>query len=359
MSLFGVAFKGIGTALPETSISNDELRALVDTNDEWIVSRSGFKNRRVVSGDEQVTDLSVIAAKEALAYAGIDATEVDLIVHACSTPDYIYPAGASIVQKEIGAINAFGFDISMACSGMVVALQTACQYIQTGQAKTALVVATDANTRYTDWTDRNTCVLFGDGAGAFVLTQQDANKPSDLVGIDYTMDGTKGHLLTLRVDMPNCPLVKPREVPADHAPSGKVWMNGKEVFKFAVDDVQKFIAKSIDKMGLTPEAIDHYVFHQANVRILQSMSERMPVAPEKLVVSLENYGNTAAATIPLALMDALERGEVTTGKRLLFCAFGAGLAASLMILDWNAVDNRKLAEKKSQAVADKQLAAAV
>lgn len=341
-SLYGVAFKGIGVALPDTVITNDDISNLVETNDEWIVSRTGFRERRVLSGDEQVTDLSIKAAQDALAYAGLTAQDVDLIIHACSTPDYIYPAGAAIVQQALGAKNAFGFDVVMGCSGLVYAISNAAQYIQTGQANCALVITADAHSRYTDWTDRNTCVLFGDGAGAIIMTRQEDGKASELLGLNHYLDGTKGMLLSLKTDHPNCPLVEPRSSNDPH----HVYMNGREVFRFVVEVIPPMLERALAEAGLKAEDIDHYIFHQANIRIMDAMLDRMSLKPEQIVISLENYSNTSATTIPLAMMDAIREGKIKPGDRILFCAFGVGLSAAISIFDWNAVNKcSALAEK--------------
>lgn len=345
MSQFGVAVKGIGVSLPQSVVKNDDLTALVETSDEWIVSRTGFKERHVVSGNELLTDLAIQSAQNALAFAGISGEEVDLIIHASSTPDYIYPAGCGVVQQAIGAKNAFGFDVAMGCSGLIYALGIAIQFIENGTAKTALVIGADTHSRYTDWYDRNTCVLFGDGAGSFVLTRHETPGETDVLALDFMLDGSKGQEIKLPINRPNCPLVEART----DLEKSAIYMNGREVFKFAVGEVPKLIEATIRKANLSPREVDHYVLHQANARIMTAMVERMDIAPEQMIVNLEQYGNTSAASIPLALYDALASGEIQPGKTLVLCGFGAGLAVATTVLKWNCVDQRKNITAKTAA----------
>lgn len=339
LNLYGVTIKGVGAALPPTVVTNDDLSQIVDTDDEWIRSRSGFKQRRFLQGDETVTDLSIAAAKDALAYAGMQGEDIDLIIHASGTSESVYPCSASVVQHAIGASKAFGFDISMACSGLIYALGIASQFIQTGKAKNVLIVAGDAHSRFVDWTDRSTCVLFGDGAGAFVVSRQEEGKPSDLHYLDLYLDGSRGCQLALPNNRPNAPMVKPRSEEA-LMKTGMVTMQGKSVFKFAVEDVLGLIRQGVEKSGFQPHEIDYYVMHQANYRILDAMAERFTLSKEQVIINLENYGNTSAASIPLAMVDAVKDGRIQPGKRLLFCGFGAGLAVATAIVDWHAVDHR-------------------
>lgn len=337
MNKHGVAIRGIGVALPDSVIKNEDLTSLVDTSDDWIFSRTGFRERRVVSGDELLTDLAVKSANNALQYAGITGDEVDLIIHASSTPDYIYPAGCSVVQQAIGAKHAFGFDIAMGCSGLIYAMAIAAQFIENGTARTALIIGADTHSRYTDWYDRNTCVLFGDGAGAFVLSRHDTEGKTDILALDLMLDGSKGGEIKLPIMRENCPLVSKRQT----SEKSYIYMNGREVFKFAVGEVPKLIETALQKANLQPNDIDHYVLHQANARIMTSMIERMNIQPERMIIRLEKYGNTSAATIPLALYDALQDEEIKTGSKLLLCGFGAGLAVATAVVNWNCVDHRK------------------
>lgn len=338
MGKYGVAIKGIGVSLPPNIIRNEDLASLVDTSDEWILSRTGFKERRVVSEDQLLTDLAVESASNALAFAGMSGEEIELIIHASSTPDYIYPAGCGVIQQAIGARHAFGFDIAMGCSGLIYAMGIAIQFIENGTVKSALIVGADTHSRYTDWYDRNTCVLFGDGSGSFVLTRHEVPGETDILAIDMVLEGSKGQDIRLPINRDNCPLVAPRT----RMEKSAIYMNGREVFKFAVGEVPKFIEATLQKAQLAPQDVDYYVLHQANARIMTAMVERMNVRPEQMVVHLEKYGNTSAATIPLALHDALLLGEVQPGSTLVLCGFGAGMAVATAVLKWNCVDQRLL-----------------
>jgi len=309
---------------------------LVDTNDEWIVSRTGFKERHVVSGNEMLWDLSIDASKKALAFAGIDGSQVDLIIHASSTPDYIYPQGCGVVQQAIGAKNAFGFDMVMGCSGLIYAMGTAIEFLKNGTAKTALVIGSDTHSRYTDWYDRNTCVLFGDGAGAFILTSTDVESENDILAVDLALDGFKGEHIKLPINRDNCPLVEPHVFEEKSA----IYMNGREVFKFAVGEVPKFIERAVAASGVAMQDLDHIILHQANARIMGAMSERLNVPEEKMVLRVENYGNTSAATIPLALNDVIADGTLQPGHKIVLCGFGTGMAIATVVLRWSAVDQR-------------------
>ncbi len=336
MSKYGVAIRGIGVSIPEHIVWNDDLTGLVETSDEWITSRTGFKARRVVSGDQLVTDLAIESAKNALAYAGMQGEDIDLIIVASSTPDYIYPAACGVVQQGIGALKAFGFDMMMGCSGLIYALSTAVQFIENGTAKNALVIGADTHSRYTDWYDRNTCVLFGDGAGAFIISRHEKAGETDVLAVDFMLDGARGQEIKLPVNRDNCPLTTPRQ----NIEKSAIYMNGREVFKFAVGEVPRLMAETVKKAGLTPQEIDYYVLHQANARIMTAMAERMDIREEQMIVNLEHYGNTSAASIPLALYDALMSGQIKTGNTLVLCGFGAGLAVSTAVMKWNCVDHR-------------------
>lgn len=333
----GIQFLGMGVALPNNVITNDDLSSIVDTDDEWIYSRTGFKERRYVSEDQTVADLAIEASKDTLAYAGFDPADIDLIIVATSTPDLIYPSTCCQVQHGIGAKNAFGFDISMGCSGFVYSLNTAAQYIENGSARNALIVSSDVHSRYINWDDRSTCVLFGDAAGAMLIQrQEDTSKPSEFLGMHMMMDGSRGHFLTMHNFRHNAPMVKPRS----KEELSCVTMNGREVFKFAAGEIPYFILETLSKFDLTPQEIDFYLFHQANVRIMDVIIEKLNLRPEQVIVSLEKYSNTSAASTLLALYDAIHSGQVTPGSTIYLSGFGAGLSAASAIINWNAVDQR-------------------
>ncbi len=331
---YGISLAGIGAHVPARCISNDDIATLVDTSDEWIQSRTGIKTRYVVSGDESVADLAIEAAMQALASAGMEGSEVELIIVASSTPDTIYPAVACQVQTAIGAINAAGFDMALACSGFVYGLIVAQQFLKTGMCKTALVIGADIHSRYTNWHDRNTCILFGDGAGAALL-KAEHGAPDNILASDLHLDGTKGMELTLFTQAENCPLVEPKTPVNDY-----VYMNGREVFKFAVGVVPKSIQEVLNRAGLNIEEIDHVILHQANIRIMQAMSEKLNIPEERLIVNLDRFGNTSAASIPIALNEAVLQGRVKPGDLMVMCGFGAGLAWATSVMRWTAVDQR-------------------
>lgn len=331
---YGISLAGIGSFVPERCITNDDIATLVDTSDEWIQTRTGIKTRHVASGDESVADLAIGASKQALASAGMEGSEIELIIVASSTPDTIYPAVACQVQTAIGAERAAGFDMALACSGFVYGLIVAQQFLKTGMYKTALVIGADIHSRYTNWHDRNTCILFGDGAGAAIL-KAEQGASDNILASDLHLDGTKGMELTLFTQAENCPLVEPKTPVNDY-----VYMNGREVFKFAVGVVPKSIQEVLDRSGLSIEDVDHVVLHQANIRIMQAMSEKLGIPEERLIVNLDRYGNTSAASIPIALNEAVLQGRVKPGDLLVMCGFGAGLAWGTSIMRWTAVDQR-------------------
>ncbi len=331
---YGISMIGIGACVPESVVTNDDLTKLVDTSDEWVRTRTGIRQRQVVSGDETVADLAIAAAKDALASAGISGEEIELIIVGTSTPDTIYPAVSCQVQHAIGAKNAAGFDMALACSGFVYGTVTAQQFLKNGMYKKALVIGADIHSRFVDWYDRNTCVLFADGAGAAVLVAEEGAEDNFLAS-DLHIDGSKGGELTLYNETENCPLVAPRSSASPH-----VSMNGREMFKFAVGVVPKSIKATLERAGIELEDVDHLVLHQANIRIMQAMSEKLNIPPEKMITNLEHIGNTSAASIPIALNEAVLKGEVKPGELLVFCGFGAGVAWGTTILRWTCVDHR-------------------
>ncbi|MDX2085642.1 MAG: beta-ketoacyl-ACP synthase III [Candidatus Melainabacteria bacterium] len=325
--LKGVQISGIGSSAPSTVVTNQAISTLVDTSDEWISSRTGILERRVVQGDEKISDFAVDAAKKALAHANLPGESVDLIVAACSTPDTLYPGIACVVQQAINAKHAAGFDLALACTGFIAALNTAEQFLRTGTYRNALVIGADVHSRYMNWTDRNTCILFGDGAGACVLTASDTE--DHFFSHNLHIDGWKGAQLLMPIDVDNCPLVSQRTKPE----KGLV-MNGREVFKFAVSVVPSSIEAALAEAGLGVQDIDFYVLHQANIRIMQSMSERLNIPADKLIVNLDRYGNTSAASIPLALDEAVQDGRIQPGMLVLLCGFGGGLSWGTSIMRW-------------------------
>ena len=278
---------GTGSYVPAQIVTNDDLSKIVETNDQWIRSRTGIGERRIAT-DDSTSDMAAKAAARAIEQAGIDPEEIDLIILATSSPDYCFPNGACEVQAKVGAVNAACFDISSACTGFVFALSTAHAYISSGLYKTALVIGADLLSKLVDWTDRSTCVLFGDGAGAAVVTAAE----NGIIGLNMHSNGAKGGVLTCGSrSTGNFLLGKKPEL-------GYMTMEGQEVFKFAVKQVPECIKEVLEETGNTAEDIDQFIIHQANYRIIESIAKRLKVDLEKFPVNMEHYGNTSGAPIP-------------------------------------------------------------
>jgi len=335
-NLVPVTIAGIGKYVPTTVIKNEDIAKIVDTNDEWISTRTGIQERRIVSGNETAVSLAVNAANDALAYAGITPEKVDLIISATSMPDNLYPSCACEVQAAIGAVNATAFDLSAACSGLIFGLFVAKNFIMSGTYETVLVVGVDVHSRFLDWTDRSTCVLFGDGAGAFIVKKSD-DGINDFLSVDIHSDGTKGAELKIPLYGKNCPLVEPNDEKKQF-----VHMNGKEIYKFAVNYVPESILNSLSLAGLTIDNLDFLVPHQANMRIIKAITDRLKLNTEQVISNLEKYGNTSTASIPIALLEALENNTIPDSSLLALCGFGAGLTWGTAVIRWRAKDKRKI-----------------
>ena len=317
-----VKIAGVGYSIPETVVTNDDLTKLYDTSDEWIYSRTGIKERRVVSGDEDAVGLGLKAAKNALEKAKIDPQDIDLIIAASSAPPQLYPAIACHIQMQLGIENECpAFDITAACSGLIYGMQIAKGFINSGIYKNVLVVATDNNTRYLDWSDRSASILFGDGAGAMVLTASDDGR-DDILSIDIRAKGSIGQYIYKYNEGQNCPLVEPCE---EH--DGFIHMNGKAVYMFVVKLLPEYIEFILDKAGMKAEDIDYLIPHQANLRIIQAVQERLQYPDEKVITNIKYYGNTSAASVPIALAEGVEKGTVKLGDdtTAILCGFGAGM----------------------------------
>ena len=318
--LIPLRIAGVGYSLPETVITNDDLTKLYDTSDEWIYTRTGIKERRVVSGEENAIDLGFDAAKKAIEKSGIAADEIDLILAASSAPPDLYPAIACHIQARLGISKAIpAFDITAACSGLIYGLSIAKAYIASGMYKNILIVATDNNSRLVDWTDRGTSILFGDGAGAVVVTQAE-DGIDDIIAIDIKADGNYGHLIELAFDGKNCPLVEQYQ----EKPKG-IRMNGRGVYTFVAKILPHYVEELITNAGMKAEDIDYLIPHQANIRIIQAVQERLGYPDEKVVTNIKYYGNTSAASIPIALAESVEKGKIKLGTTAVLCGFGAGM----------------------------------
>jgi len=332
---YPVTITGVGKCLPENVITNDDLTKLVDTNDEWIFSRSGIKERHVVSGNETASSLAAKAAKDAIEFAGIDVKDIDLIICATSLPDNLYPSTACEVQLALGATNAAAFDIVAACSGLIYGLKIANSFIASGEYKTVLLVGVDIHSRFVNWSDRSTCVLFGDGAGALVV-QMSQDGQNDVLSVDIRADGTKANELKIPLTGINCPLVE-QNTPELQC----VNMNGREIYKFAVNYVPESIMYVLKSINLTVDDVNTYILHQANVRIIQAIADKLHENQEKFYVNLHKYGNTSSASIAIALTDAIEENKIDYPSTLVLSGFGAGLTWGTAVVRWRAKDKRK------------------
>ncbi len=330
-NLRGVALVGSGRGVPRARVSNDDLSALVDTSDAWIRSRTGIGARRLAGAGESVTTMATEAARAALAHAGWEADQLDLIVLATSSPDDLFGT-APRVQAALGAHQAVAFDLTAACSGFLFGLVTAAQYIRAGSMRRALVIGADQLSRWVDWTDRRTCVLFGDGAGAVAL-EACAPERDDLLAFRLRSDGTRQACLTLA----QCERSRELQggVVTQEGGFHPIAMNGQEVYKFAVREVPIVLAQALRDAGLEAQQVDWLLLHQANQRILDAVAERFAVAPERVLSNLESYGNTSAATIPLMLDEAVRDGRVQPGHLLATSGFGAGLSWGAAVLRWS------------------------
>lgn len=314
---------GVGGYLPEGVVTNDDLAKIVDTSDEWIRERTGIRQRRKASDDQAVSDLAVEAAKRALAAAGRTAEDVDLIIVATTTPDLTFPATATIVQRKLGAPVGIAFDVQAVCSGFVYALSTADGFVARGRAKCALVIGAECMTRLMDWTDRGTCVLFGDGAGAVVLEPQEGEGTTDdrgLLGFALRADGTKQDLLYVDGGV------------STTRTTGYLRMQGNQVFRHAVVNISEAVTAAAADAGVEVSSVDWFIPHQANQRILEGVAKRLGIDENKVISTVAEHANTSAASIPLALDQGVQDGRIKPGQLLLLEAMGGGLTWGACVL---------------------------
>ncbi|MFD0711234.1 beta-ketoacyl-ACP synthase III [Paenibacillus sp. GCM10027626] len=328
MQLYPVGIIGTGKYVPERVITNHDLEQMVDTNDEWIVTRTGIKERRMAAPDQATSDLAYHASVKALAAAGITAEELDLIIVATITPDMFFPSTACLLQDKLGAKKAAAFDLSAACSGFIYGLSTASSMIATGMYKHVLVVGAECLSRITDYTDRNTCILFGDGAGAVVLGQVPEGR--GFKAFELGADGSGGELLNVRGGGSRMPSSEQSLADRSHF----IYMAGSEVFKFAVRIMGGAAEEALRKADMDKSEIDLLVPHQANIRIIQSALNRLNLSEEKCMINLDRYGNVSAGSIPIALAEAVEQGRVKEGDRLVLVGFGGGLTWGAAVVVW-------------------------
>ncbi len=338
MSGLSVHITGIGGYLPERVMTNVDLEKMVDTSDEWVRERTGIRQRHIIAADQMTSDLAVEAAKTALADAGITIDEIDALIVATTTPDLIFPATATVVQCKLGGKDFPAWDIQAVCSGFVYGLAQAEGMIRGGMFKRVLLIGAEAMSRIVDWTDRNTCVLFGDGAGAVVLEVQAADAEGGLIGSVLHADGTYRDLL--KADHPHPRLTpemhhEPANFGIDSAGAAAVEMKGNEVFRVAVTKLGDVVHEILDKYSLKDSDIDWLVPHQANIRIIQGTAKKLKMGLDRVALTVETHGNTSSASVPLALNDLYVSGRLQKGQLLLLEAFAGGFAWGANLLRWS------------------------
>lgn len=308
---------GFGLYTPKNLVENERLQEFLETSDEWIRTRTGIE-RRYISLDENTSDLAVEASKKALSQAGLSAEDIDLIILATVTPDNFTPSTACIVQDKLGAKNAWAFDINAACTGFIYALKLGKSLIRSGEAKNALIIGAETLSKALNWEDRGSCVLFGDGAGATVLTSTEED--CGIKCVNVKSDGSKGDSLVIQGLPLNSPFKDRKEVSENY-----INMNGREIFKFATKVMEESIVDILEKENIKIEEIDAIIPHQANLRIIDYVGKRLGITREKFVTNLQNYGNTSGASIPIALCEAIDDGKVKRGDNIIMVGFGGGL----------------------------------
>ncbi|MEE9317646.1 MAG: beta-ketoacyl-ACP synthase III [Rhodospirillales bacterium] len=324
---------GCGSYLPERIVTNAELSTMVDTTDEWIVSRTGIRQRHIAAEGEFTSDLALKAANRALEDAGIEAAEVDMLILATTTPDNTFPATATKVQAQLGMVNGAAFDVQAVCSGFIYGLAIADNFIKTGQSKTIVLIGAETYSRILDWEDRSTCVLFGDGAGAVVLRAGEGDPDANLGETGHNRGS--GVLSThLHSDGSTNDLLYVDGGPSSTQTVGHVRMVGREVFRHAVVNLAEIVGEALEANGLGPDDIDWLVPHQANKRILDATAKKLGLPEEKMVVTVDRHANTSAASIPLALDEAVHDGRIKRGDLILMEAMGGGLTWGAGLVRW-------------------------
>ena len=325
-----VKIAGLATCVPPRVLTNADLEKMVDTNDAWIVQRTGIRERHIVEPGVATSDLAKVAAEGAMQEAGITADQLGFIVVGTTTPDTIFPSTACVLQDKIGARHAWGFDLGAACSGFTYSLNTAAQMVATGNCDYALAVGADVMSSIIDYTDRATCVLFGDGAGATIVAPARDDEPH-IIDFAGKIDGSGGPALCMPAGGSRMPASKETIEKRLHY----VKQEGQAVFKFAVKNTEEISRRLLERNGLDPSQIDLFVSHQANRRIIEAAAERLGLAPEKVIINLEHYGNTTGGTIPLALADARRQGRLKKGDLVLLASVGAGFTVGAVLLRWS------------------------
>ncbi|HHW56510.1 MAG TPA: ketoacyl-ACP synthase III [Clostridia bacterium] len=320
---------GTGSYAPEKILTNFDLEKMVDTSDEWITTRTGIKERRIADSSQATSDLAIEAAKKALEDAKLTAEEIDMIIVATVTPDMNFPSTACIVQANLGAVNAAAFDISVGCSGFIYGLAIAQQFVETGMYNKILIIGAETLSKITNWKDRNTCVLFGDGAGAAVIGRVESGY--GILSTYLGTDGTGGKYLYMPAGGSRMPASEETVKKNLHT----IFMEGQEVFKFAVKVMDSATIEALNRCGLKPEDIDMLIPHQANTRIIEAARKRLKLSNDKVYINLDKYGNTSAASVAIALDEAYRKGLIKKGDVILTVAFGAGLTWASSVIRWS------------------------
>jgi 3-oxoacyl-[acyl-carrier-protein] synthase-3 len=316
---------------PERVLTNAELERVVDTSDEWIRSRTGIRERRIAAAHETTATLAAIAGKRAIAVAGLEPNDIDLILVATLTPDYWMPSTGALVKEAIGNTTAAAMDVMAACSGFVYAYSSADAYLRAGTFRHALVIGAETLSRFLDFSDRNTCILFGDGAGAAVLSASD-EEGGGMAGLELTTDPDGAYMIWLPSGGSRSPVSGQTLARGEHF----VRMEGKETYRYATKTLASSALKAIGKAGWQPEEIDLFIPHQANVRIIESVAKGLGLPMDKMYVNVDRYGNTSAASVPIALSEAVDSGRIKIGDKVVLVAFGAGLTSGAIALEWTA-----------------------
>ncbi|MDD4335151.1 MAG: ketoacyl-ACP synthase III [Desulfotomaculaceae bacterium] len=326
--LINAGIAGVGAYVPNNVVTNEDLENIVDTSNEWIVSRSGIRERRIAPPEMASSDFAVIAAGEAIADAGISAGDIDLVIVATNTPDMFFPATACLVQDRIGAKKAGAFDLAAGCSGFMYALVVGSQFVSTGSYRNVLVIGSENLSKVVNWKDRKTCVLFGDGAGAAVI--RPAAPGSGILSHKLHADGSGGKFL-------NLPAGGSR-LPASHETVDNnlhyIQMKGRDIFKFAVRATARAATEVLGAAGVEISDVDYFIPHQANSRIIEAAAKRLKLPAEKVLINVDRYGNTSTASIPIALTEAVRAGRIKKGDHILMVGFGAGLTWAAAVLKW-------------------------
>jgi 3-oxoacyl-[acyl-carrier-protein] synthase-3 len=335
MTMYYSKITGWGMYVPERVLTNHDLAQMVDTSDEWIVTRTGIRERHIAADGEATVSMALKAAEKALEVAGITAADLDLILFASSTPDYLCPPASSLLQDRLGATRAGAMVLVAGCSGFVYGLVTASQFIQTGFYQHILVVGTEKLSWAVDWSDRNTCVLFGDGAGAVIVSR--SQEPGGLISARLGSEGADGDALIVPAIGAIAPLTPDKLERNEH----KIHMDGHRVFKFATRVMVDAVVEVLGAAGLTVHDVDLIIPHQANERIIDLAIRRLGVDRSKVVINIDRYGNTSAASVPLALCEALEQGRIQPGDKIVLVAFGAGLTYAACLWEWQGAETHE------------------